>query len=61
MKEIDPNYYKPVRVALDCTGEFFEEDLLDEITNISEDMMGYDVLTFTCPECGEVHESYRFT
>ena len=60
MKEIDTNYYNPAQVSLTCNGDLVSEDDV-EFVDIREDIMGYDVLTFTCPECGEVHESYRLT
>lgn len=32
-----------------------------EFVDISEDLLGRDVLHFICPECGARHESYRIT
>ena len=47
-----------IQVMLTCNGEWCpEEDV--QFENIEEDMQGRDILTFTCPECGEQHKSLR--
>ena len=39
-----------------CQKEFFSDEI--EITDISEDFQGYDVVTFECPKCKESVESW---
>jgi len=45
-------------VVLSCTHEqhHFKPGAL-QILNCEEDMQGADVVTFTCPVCGENHKS----
>ena len=50
---------KIIYVMLECTSDKVPEKEVDA-TNIEEDMMGRDVLTFDCPNCGEEHKSLRF-
>ena len=51
-------YLAPIEVYISCLDKFIPEDDV-KMVNIQEDMQGRDLLTFICPECGEVHESYR--
>ena len=48
----------PIKVALSCSKDWISESRV-KITDCSEDPFGRDVVTFTCPECGEVHNSLR--
>ncbi len=48
----------PVYVTLSCNHELMPESEV-EILDIEEDIIGQDLLTFKCPECGEVHKAYR--
>ncbi len=48
----------PVRVVLPCTGERVPEDQVT-FEDIEENFEGRDVLTFTCPRCGDTHKSLR--
>lgn len=53
-------YERPAcTVILPCSKDrVSEEDV--EFLDIEEDAEGRDVLTFTCPQCGETHKSLRF-
>lgn len=48
-----------IYVMLTCTGDKIDEQDV-KFENIEEDMQGRDILTFKCPECGEIHKSLRF-
>lgn len=48
----------PIWVTLSCDGDRVDERTV-KVEDIEEDIQGRDVLTFTCPRCGEVHRSYR--
>ena len=45
------------RVYQKCTGEMFYTSEIEKIINVEEDMEGYDVITYICPDCGEEHKS----
>jgi predicted RNA-binding Zn-ribbon protein involved in translation (DUF1610 family) len=49
---------RPVYVTLSCNHELMPESKV-EILDIEEDILGQDLLTFKCPECGEAHKAYR--
>lgn len=51
--------YEP-KIKVTCTAckTMSNEDDV-EFIDISEDMQGYDVLTFRCPHCKEVSKSHR--
>ena len=49
---------RKVKVMLTCTKDWCLEEEVESL-NIEEDIEGRDVLTFTCPECGQVHQSFR--
>ncbi len=46
----------PATVLLQCNGRRVATDRV-EFLDIHEDIGGRDVMTFTCPDCGRVHES----
>jgi len=48
-----------IKVLLDCSREMVDEQTV-KVENIEEDLHGRDVLTFTCPACGQQHQSLRF-
>jgi hypothetical protein len=43
-------------ILLPCNGERIEARSVT-IDDFAEDMQGRDVVTFTCPRCGQVHRS----
>jgi hypothetical protein len=49
----------PIRVRLACSGDMVSESNV-KFEGIEEDIEGRDILTFGCPECGEIHRSLRF-
>jgi predicted RNA-binding Zn-ribbon protein involved in translation (DUF1610 family) len=50
---------REICVILECTQDLiFEKDV--EFVDVTCDETGRDQLVFTCPECGEVHVSYRY-
>jgi len=42
----------------ECRERFSEQDVA--LTNIEEDICGYDVVTFVCPKCNKSVKSKRF-
>jgi hypothetical protein len=42
-----------------CHGSFYETDPRIEMTNIEENILGQDVVTFKCPKCGKDTTSLR--
>lgn len=45
----------------ECHQRTYEDELKDEdVTNIEEDIRGYDVLSFVCPKCGKETRSHRY-
>ena len=40
-----------------CNGMYWDVDAV-QFEDISEDPTGRDLMTFTCPECGQIHKSY---
>ena len=44
-------------VVLVCNGMYWDVDAV-QFEDISEDPTGRDLMTFTCPECGQIHKSY---
>lgn len=59
MKNDDYDYYEPtVRVMLPCTEQWADESEV-EFMGVQSDVSGRDLLTYRCPSCDEVHESYR--
>ena len=55
----DHDYERQIYVLLSCTGEKYLESKV-EFIDIEEDIMGRDMLTFTCPVCSQKHTSMRF-
>lgn len=51
--------FREIEVYLECTDDYIPECEV-EFLNIEEDFEGREVLTFKCPECGQVHKSPRF-
>jgi predicted RNA-binding Zn-ribbon protein involved in translation (DUF1610 family) len=51
-------FKKVIQVWCTTCKDYFDEKKV-EFINIEEDLQGLDVLTFRCPECGEVHKSFR--
>jgi hypothetical protein len=51
--------FGPVRLYVTCSACLtrFDNTQIDA-TNIEEDMQGRDLLTFQCPQCGEIVSSY---
>ena len=47
-----------IRVRLACVDDWINESKV-KILNVEEDIQGRDILTFTCPKCGEEHKSLR--
>jgi len=47
-----PTYF----VMQDCTGEQVNVDKTTFV-DVEEDIYGRDVMTYTCPECGEDHKA----
>jgi hypothetical protein len=43
-------------ILLSCNGERIDAEAV-EFEDIAEDMQGRDVVTFTCPRCGQTHQS----
>jgi len=58
MNESDWYGERVIRVHLPCNWDLVAESNV-EILNIEEDIQGRDVLTFTCPACGQAHKSWR--
>ena len=52
------DFLQPIQVRLACTRELVDEDSV-KFEDIAEDMEGRDILTFTCPKCRELHQSFR--
>lgn len=52
------DYIRPIQVVLTCNKEYINEEAV-EFVDISEDFQGHDVMTYRCPRCGEIHNSYR--
>ena len=50
---------REIRVLALCEKLMIDESEV-ELTNIEENEMGEDVVTFICPICDEVHKSRRF-
>lgn len=50
---------RAITIVLKCTADRVDESTV-EILDISEDILGRDVLAFRCPVCGNRHESYRY-
>lgn len=42
-----------------CHGSFYESDPKIVMTNIEENILGQDVVTFKCPKCGKETTSLR--
>jgi len=53
------NRFREIEVYLECTDDYIPECEV-EFLNIEEDFEGREVLTFKCPECGQIHKSPRF-
>ena len=53
------DYERPIYVLLPCTQEKMLESKVT-FEGIEEDILGRDMLTFTCPKCGQKHQSMRF-
>jgi hypothetical protein len=58
MTDAYEEYQSPIRVYLACSKEWVPEPTV-EVEDIAEDIQGRDILTFTCPQCGEYHQSLR--
>ena len=52
-------FERPIYVNLSCIQDKINEKEVESI-DICEDFQGRDLVTFKCPECGEIHKSYRF-
>lgn len=57
-REIEEIPKREVQVVLTCNKEYVAESSV-RFLNIEEDYAGRDLLTFICPECGQVHKSFR--
>jgi hypothetical protein len=55
----DQFHERVIKVVLDCNRTVVDERTV-KVENIQEDLHGRDVLTFTCPACGQQHQSLRF-
>lgn len=51
---------RPIYVVLPCNGDKMDERDVN-IDNIEEDIQGRDLVSFTCPACGERHKSFRIS
>jgi hypothetical protein len=48
----------PMQVYLSCCQEWTDwNDDAFEMLGMQEDIQGRDLMTFTCPECNETHDS----
>lgn len=47
------------KLYLSCSGDHVRETTVT-IDGVEEDIQGADVVTFTCPQCGERHRSRRY-
>lgn len=50
--------YPPVCVILSCSGDKVPETEV-AFENVESNVFGEDVLTFVCPQCGQIHKSVR--
>lgn len=53
-------FIPPAKVLLMCNKQYHDADKV-EFLDISEDISGRDVMTFTCPTCGVSHDSLILT
>jgi hypothetical protein len=51
------DYAPKAHVILSCNRAYHDADDV-EFLDISEDIQGRDIMTFTCPVCGETHSSF---
>jgi hypothetical protein len=54
----DQAYHQPVTVTCPASGIGYPESEV-KILDVSEDIQGFDVVVFECPECNINHRSYR--
>lgn len=61
-REVASFYEEMPRIYVECPEcqtEFTERELGELAVDIEEDTLGYDLLSFHCPECGQLVKSHR--